>query len=713
MTNRAQILYNTQSGIAASDGVVLEGSDHEISSNGSYGVETHEGGIIDIRGSARVNDNEIGLYGSTIKLTSGEVCGNTDRGIIVRSGGTLSQGAVKVCDNGGTGIDHAQPAPSEEQELSALAAHHAGPSTASVSRIAGSAIVGNGGDGIRFAGTATELMISESNIESNAGYGVYSIMPGIVTARQNWWGNAGGPGGTGAGDGDEVTGTVTFDPWLVEPVSFAVVIGEDPVYAPQGSTASNYAYIRNWGDAGDTINVTISDTLNWLSGPSLLTVSLEAGGEARVPVSFTVPSTVTLDTTNVVTVAAIPQNNPSTARTATFCIIAASVADLAVAVEHEPDFPLSTGLLTYALSVTNAGPDIATGLILTDTLPQAVTIHSVQASQGSCAQQGQGLICSLGSLSMTEQVEVTVTVAPPLAGVVTNTVAVDGNERDPQALNNTVHHVSAVDLSDLSVTIIEAPDLVYLGDLLRYTMTVANDGPASATGVVMTSTLGGGAGLESVDTTLGSCTPLSDGLSCHISSLAVGNVATVTVVVTPTAPGTITNTASVAGTEPDFPITDYASAFTKVRGPCVPLSNVTIAGPLTATVGSPTVFTGTVTPITSSLPVVYTWQPSEGPSVVRSVDHISDSAVFTWTTPDTHALTLTVANCGGTAAAVHRLAAERAAREIYLPLVMRQSAVCLPAGSSEQRDVTANVPAWEALGNGHGNQLRPRQAFGH
>jgi hypothetical protein len=57
---------------------------------------------------------------------------------------------------------------------------------------------------------------------------------------------------------------------------------------------------------------------------------------------------------------------------------------------------------------------------------------------------------------------------------------------------------------------------------------------------------------------------------------------------------------------------------------------------------------------------------------MRSVDRISDSAVFTWTTAGTHAITLTVTNCEGTAAAGHRFAAlEPPLREIYLPLVMR------------------------------------------
>ena len=51
-------------------------------------------------------------------------------------------------------------------------------------------------------------------------------------------------------------------------------------------------------------------------------------------------------------------------------------ADLGVAKSDSPD-PVQVGRpLTYTLSVDNGGPDLATGVVVTDTLPPGVTFLS-------------------------------------------------------------------------------------------------------------------------------------------------------------------------------------------------------------------------------------------------------------------------------------------------------------------------------------------------
>ncbi len=56
--------------------------------------------------------------------------------------------------------------------------------------------------------------------------------------------------------------------------------------------------------------------------------------------------------------------------------------------------------IVYTVTVANAGPDAATAVVLTDTLPAAVTFVSAVASQGACgAPVGVTLTCNLGTIA--------------------------------------------------------------------------------------------------------------------------------------------------------------------------------------------------------------------------------------------------------------------------------------------------------------------------
>jgi uncharacterized repeat protein (TIGR01451 family) len=114
------------------------------------------------------------------------------------------------------------------------------------------------------------------------------------------------------------------------------------------------------------------------------------------------------------------------------------VADLAVTQSDAPD-PVRTGQeLTYTASVMNLGPDPATGVVLTDTLPAEVALVSAVPSQGSCT--GSTTVnCSLGSLANGASATVVMTVqviARPGSKRLVNTVNVTAGESDPNGVNN-------------------------------------------------------------------------------------------------------------------------------------------------------------------------------------------------------------------------------------------------------------------------------------
>ncbi len=104
---------------------------------------------------------------------------------------------------------------------------------------------------------------------------------------------------------------------------------------------------------------------------------------------------------------------------------------------------------------------------------------------------------------------------------------------------------------DLSLTKTASPNPGQVGTNLSYRLVVTNHGPAAATNVSLLDTLPGGVNFVSSATTQGACGG-TVAINCGLGDLAPGSSAIITLVVTPTAEGQLTNTASVTSSETDF-----------------------------------------------------------------------------------------------------------------------------------------------------------------
>jgi uncharacterized repeat protein (TIGR01451 family) len=225
-------------------------------------------------------------------------------------------------------------------------------------------------------------------------------------------------------------------------------------------------------------------------------------------------------------------------------------ADVGVSQRDSSDPLLPGAPLTYTVVVTNNGPETATGIVLTDTLPASATLHTVASTQGSCVGTVT-VVCNLGSLASGSRITVTLALTPTAAGVITNTAAVTAGEFDPVLANNTASETTAImPQADLSVRKRDSSDPVLVGTPLTYTITVTNNGPSPATGILLTDTLPASATLHTVASSQGSCVRTVT-VVCNLGSLPSGAHITVTVAVTPTAGGVITNTVSVTANEFD------------------------------------------------------------------------------------------------------------------------------------------------------------------
>lgn len=247
-------------------------------------------------------------------------------------------------------------------------------------------------------------------------------------------------------------------------------------------------------------------------------------------------------------------------------------ADLGVAVQA-PASVAPGANLTYEMSVTNRGPDVARTIRLDGTLPAQATFVSLLAPANWTA--GTPAVGASGAFSLTTpdlpagataSFTMTVRVAPgtPDGTALSTTATVASNATDKAPTDNKATHVAVVKTSlpvaDLGVAV-AAPGTVVVGEELKYTVIVSNRGPGpSAPGARLTFPVPVGATFVSATTTAGTVAMAGGTVTANLGPIA-GAPATVTIVVRPTAAGTLTAVARVAGdfTDPN-PANDAAEA---------------------------------------------------------------------------------------------------------------------------------------------------------
>jgi uncharacterized repeat protein (TIGR01451 family) len=142
--------------------------------------------------------------------------------------------------------------------------------------------------------------------------------------------------------------------------------------------------------------------------------------------------------------------------------------------------------------------------------------------------------------------------------------------------------------ADLAISKTDAPDPVFVGATLTYTIQVANLGPQSTGKVKVTDRLPGKVTFLSATASSGSCKRKGKEVTCELGTIAAdpskANAVTVTIQVRATKAGTIVNTATVDGAGAD-PVSanNRAQASTTVTEPPLVSSCRGIQATLTGT----------------------------------------------------------------------------------------------------------------------------------
>ena len=216
-------------------------------------------------------------------------------------------------------------------------------------------------------------------------------------------------------------------------------------------------------------------------------------------------------------------------------------ADLTVSKDCQPDTPASAGqTATCTIIVRNNGPSLARNVSLTDVYFPSGTITwgTITTTLGTCSRTGNTVTCTLGDLASGTTATVSVSFTASQSMTVGDLATATSDTFDPDTSNNEANDSVSFDaVANLSLTKSDAPDPVTAGQILTYTLNVANAGPSSALNATIHDALSALVSFQSATPSQGSCQAgvvpgdPTKPLTCNLGTIASGGAATLTVVV--------------------------------------------------------------------------------------------------------------------------------------------------------------------------------------
>jgi uncharacterized repeat protein (TIGR01451 family) len=230
-----------------------------------------------------------------------------------------------------------------------------------------------------------------------------------------------------------------------------------------------------------------------------------------------------------------------------------AVSGLALSATGPAGVPVGSPVTT-TFTVSNAGPDPATGVRLTVQLPAAATVVSLVPAAGACTVTGTAPVvtCVLGGLASGNSVDVAITATAAKAGSLVMSGFVVGDQPDPSPADNSATKTIAVTAArPVNLTVaMSAPTSAHKGRAFTVKLTIRNLGPGTANRVLLDLPFPASAKVTALRATRGTCTA-GAAPACALGNLASGAVVTVTATVVPGALGRLVLPADVRSASPE------------------------------------------------------------------------------------------------------------------------------------------------------------------
>ncbi|GMN08355.1 hypothetical protein MTsPCn5_37440 [Croceitalea sp. MTPC5] len=352
----------------------------------------------------------------------------------------------------------------------------------------------------------------------------------------------------------ELTKTVSaITPLVGEEVIFTLSLTNNGPSTASGVTVvdllpSGYTYISNNSTAGvynedtglwslnGTIPVGTTETLN-------IVVRVNPTGDYTNAAEITASDTIDVDS--------VPANSdPSEDDQDSATTNPIPLADLSLLKTVDNEFPDVSDTVTFTLTLSNAGPSDATGIQVSDALPSG---YSYISDDGSGAYDPNTGIWDIASLGADATAVLNITVGINTTGNYTNSAElVAVNELDPNSVpgNNDSNEDDQDEQATLprvitDISVVKTVDNLNpsVGSQIMFTITVTNDGPSDATGLVVEDILASGYDFVSATPSAGTYDEVIG--SWDIATLPNGTSETLDIVATVLTNGDYSNTAEL------------------------------------------------------------------------------------------------------------------------------------------------------------------------
>jgi uncharacterized repeat protein (TIGR01451 family) len=319
---------------------------------------------------------------------------------------------------------------------------------------------------------------------------------------------------------------------------------------PVGLMATNISGAAPWNCVLGTLTCSRNDVLNASASYSPITLTVTVANNAAASV------------TNSVSVSGGGQTNTAN-DTATDPTTINQLPDMTITKSHSGNFTQGQVGAQYTITATNSGAASTNGstVTVTDTLPAGLTptAPSGAYSGWTCGIASQTLTCTRSDVLAAglsyPTITLTANVANNAPASVTNSVSVSGGGQTNTANDTATDPTTINQLPDMTITKSHSGNFTQGQVGATYTITATNSGAASTNGSTVTVTDALPAGLTPTGP-IGlysgwTCGIASQTLTCTRSDVLAAGLSyptiTLTVDVALTAPGSVTNSATVSG----------------------------------------------------------------------------------------------------------------------------------------------------------------------
>ena len=217
-----------------------------------------------------------------------------------------------------------------------------------------------------------------------------------------------------------------------------------------------------------------------------------------------------------------------------------------------------TDFIKFVVTVYNDGPCDATGIYVTESLSDKLRLVKNITSVG----KWDGYTWNIPKLANGTNATLTIIAQVVYPGNISNDVVVHGYQNETNDTNNnaSIDNITAINNADLEISKMVNVSSAVVGDLIRFTVVVRNNGPCDATGVYVSEVLDSHLKLVSNSTDVGSY----DGSSWVIGNLTNQSSAVLVIEALVVSEGNISNVVVVKGIENDTNTSNNVANITNI-----------------------------------------------------------------------------------------------------------------------------------------------------